>query len=348
MIVSISVWEVSKRWFKPATPLKNSWTAEEMASAFSRFAKMVAAVSKGFCCGSVEVKEGLMGLSASFFSVSALPMSFLFSFSGVAGILSWAFSSFGGGEAGRLTDGVLSAVAWVAVFLVFFLRPMMGACTGSSITAFAEVSSGLADSSACFARACLSFFCWLFVTCLAGADPTLGGGGELARDKEVDVTEALSDIFSLIGVPGGWIEEKLPQRDTCLLAAEPAVAAATDGEAAAARGGVSAFGVGTARMVRVWFWRVTDGREVADAAVAGVLGWETPDVIGRTDSFVSTDLLSPDEAATDPKSFFEASFAAAMSSFPGSWRFSIVWRDFLGLTSLSFLGWSWSGFGLDE
>ncbi len=127
---------------------------------------------------------------------------------------------------------------------------MIGACTGSSTTTFAGASSVLEDSSACFARVCLSFFCWLFVTCLTGAEPTLVGGGELARDIEVDATEALSDIFSLSGVPGGWIEEKLPRRDTCLLTAEQAVAAATDGEAAAARGGVSGFGVGSARMVR--------------------------------------------------------------------------------------------------
>ncbi len=181
-------------------------------------------------------------------------------------------SSFGGGEAGRLADGLLSAVPRVAVFLAFFFRPMIGACTGSSTTAFAGASSNLEDSSACFARDCLSFFCWLFVTCLTGADPTLLRGGELGRDMEVDATEALSEIFSLSGVPGGWVEEKLPRRDTCLLAAEPAVAAKTDGEAPAARGGVTGFGVGSARRARGCFERVADGRELCDAAVAGVLG----------------------------------------------------------------------------
>jgi len=40
------------------------------------------------------------------------------------------------------------------------------------------------------------------VVILTGAEPTFdSGGGELARDIEADVTEALSEIISLVGVP---------------------------------------------------------------------------------------------------------------------------------------------------
>ena len=33
-----------------------------------------------------------------------------------------------------------------------------------------------------------------------GAEPILEGGGEFARDMEVDVIEALSEMISLVGV----------------------------------------------------------------------------------------------------------------------------------------------------
>jgi hypothetical protein len=42
----------------------------------------------------------------------------------------------------------------------------------------------------------------LFVVVLTGAEPTLAGGGELALDMEADVMEALSEMISLVGVPG--------------------------------------------------------------------------------------------------------------------------------------------------
>ena len=46
------------------------------------------------------------------------------------------------------------------------------------------------------------FLCILFVVVRTGAEPTFDGGGELARDKEADVIEALSETISLVGVPG--------------------------------------------------------------------------------------------------------------------------------------------------
>jgi len=42
----------------------------------------------------------------------------------------------------------------------------------------------------------------LFVVARTGAEPTLFGGGELALEIEVEVIETLSDIASLVGVPG--------------------------------------------------------------------------------------------------------------------------------------------------
>ena len=51
---------------------------------------------------------------------------------------------------------------------------------------------------------------------LTGAEPTLPGG-EFARDIEVDVNDALSDILSSSGVPGRCIEVMLGRREACLL-----------------------------------------------------------------------------------------------------------------------------------
>ena len=164
---------------------------------------------------------------------------------------------FGVGEEGRVAVGVESAVPLVAVFLVFFLRPIMGACSGCSAMAGTGASWVLEASSFNLARACLSFFCWLFDTCLRGADPILAGGGVFAREMEAEVSDALSDILSLTGVPGTCTDAKLPLREGCLFATEggPAAAAGTlalDGEADDRRGGGSAMGVETTRSVRDW------------------------------------------------------------------------------------------------
>lgn len=63
----------------------------------------------------------------------------------------------GSGEFGRVAVGVESAV--LRVFLVFFFRPTIGACSDSSGIGFSGTTSALTASSTCFARACLSFFC---------------------------------------------------------------------------------------------------------------------------------------------------------------------------------------------
>lgn len=172
--------------------------------------------------------------------------------------------AFGVGDEGLVAVGVESAVPLIAVFLVFFLRPMMGACSGCSAMAGTGASWALEASSFNLARACLSFFCWLFDTCLTGADPILTGGGVFAREIEAEVNDALSDILSLIGVPGTCTDARLPLREGCLFAAEGGAAAGAsgsgggggtltlDGEADGTREGGSATGVETTRSVRDW------------------------------------------------------------------------------------------------
>ena len=100
--------------------------------------------------------------------------------------------------------------------------------------------------------------------CLTGADPTLPGGGEFARESVVEAKDILSQNFSLAGVPGRSIEIILGRRDGCLLMVGGAIA----GEA----GRVSAFGGGGTRLARTWFGRVVEGTDACEAAVAGVEG----------------------------------------------------------------------------
>lgn len=109
------------------------------------------------------------------------------------------------GEDGRLKVGVDATVALPPTcFLAFFLRPIIGACTGSGSDDFTKSSITIIFSSAiCFARSWRSFFACVFVFFLIGAEPTLPpAGGELAREIEVEVTDALSETNSLAGVPG--------------------------------------------------------------------------------------------------------------------------------------------------
>ena len=77
---------------------------------------------------------------------------------------------------------------------------MIGAITsGSVFDAAARAAASASDL--CFSN-WRCFFCMLLVVILTGAEPTLDGGGELALEIEADVTEALSEIASLVGVPG--------------------------------------------------------------------------------------------------------------------------------------------------
>jgi len=141
------------------------------------------------------------------------------------------------------------AVALVVGLLVFFFRATMGACSASSAASLWSSSFAAFISSAiCFARSCLSFFAW-FLPFLIGAVPTLPlGGGEFARDKEVEATEAMSDIRSLAGVPGRLIDVMLGCLDG-ILAATAAGKGGGTLEDEDTGGGVSALGVANTRMV---------------------------------------------------------------------------------------------------
>jgi len=126
--------------------------------------------------------------------------------------------------------------------------------------------------------------------------PTLLGGGEFARDMDVEVIDALSDIRSPIGVAGRLIEARLGCLEGSLLA--PTGLAAAGGRAeVGAVDGVSAFGIGKTRIVL--------GPAVIDVGtVCGVL----------IDDSVAVD----DELAGPACESFKVSVAAEILSFPGS------------------------------
>jgi len=107
----------------------------------------------------------------------------------------------------------------VVGFLVFFLRPIIGACITSTSDLFSSIAI---SSSICFFRSCRSFLACDLVFLRTGAVPTFPpiGGGELALEKVVDVTDAVSDIISLIGVPGRFIDAILACLDRNLSTVE--------------------------------------------------------------------------------------------------------------------------------
>lgn len=140
------------------------------------------------------------------------------------------------------------------------------------------------------------------------------GGGELARETEVDVIDTLSGIetCSLDGVPGTLMEARLGLRDGNLLAAAEA-----PGVAGGAGGGVSAFGVWTTRSVLGAVLMAGDAElppglsgtldedegvcETVRCALLGVFGSLELDAKAEVDAPVPT--------------------AAVMSNLPGCFRF---------------------------
>jgi hypothetical protein len=85
----------------------------------------------------------------------------------------------------------------------------------------------------------------LLVVTRTGAEPTFGGGGELARDIDADVIEALSEMISLVGVPGRSsleLDAMLAWREDTMVCGN--IEVVEDGVALLA-GGNSDFGVGT-------------------------------------------------------------------------------------------------------
>lgn len=103
-----------------------------------------------------------------------------------------------------------------------------------------------------------------------GADPTLEGGGEFARETDADVMDALSDNISLTGVPDlsnretearlGWREGKGSPGGCIELADEGADTSALEG--------TSAFGVGNTLKVFGAF-RIAGDETLAEAGVLG-------------------------------------------------------------------------------
>jgi hypothetical protein len=112
-----------------------------------------------------------------------------------------------------------------------------------------------------------------------GADPTLltpGGGGELARDCEVEVIDTLSDMetCSLDGVPGRFIDATLGLRDGSL------PTNAVDGvETDGTTGGASALGVAVCTTRNVLGAVLKAGEGILAFGLAGTDGadgaWDT-------------------------------------------------------------------------
>lgn len=209
-----------------------------------------------------------------------------------------------GGEEGRLavgvvpllpgieflTDDILDAAAFS--FFVFFFLLTIASCCGSGCICFAssiaagDASSLVFSSSSCraLARSCRSFFIWLFVFARTGAEPTFppvtgpatedeDGGGELARDCDVDVIDRLSDMdtCSLDGVPGTFMDATLGLRDGIFpVSATGKGGLIVVGNAEGGGGGVSALGVGTILNVRGAV--LTSGEE--DDAILGLSGFD--------------------------------------------------------------------------
>lgn len=111
-----------------------------------------------------------------------------------------------------------------------------------------------------------SFFTWFFETARTGADPTLFGAGELAREADADV---YSDPTSG-GVVGRLTDDWdwLVLRDRCFATGVEV----SDGAAAGGNEGNSGFDVSTTR--KTLGCRVVEGSVVRETALAGVSGRE--------------------------------------------------------------------------
>jgi hypothetical protein len=145
---------------------------------------------------------------------------------------------------------------------------MIGAMTSGSAFAAAAIAAASA-SDLCFSN-WRCFFCILFVVILTGAEPTLEGGGVFALEIEADVTEALSEIASLVGVPGRsclGIEARL----ACLVGTDGGKTEVTDDGVALPAVGVSTLSAldGTSRNVLGVFRVRGDCTAEADGVLGG-------------------------------------------------------------------------------
>lgn len=87
---------------------------------------------------------------------------------------------------------------------------------------------------------------------------------------EVEVIDTLSDIRSLTGVPGRWVDDKLPRREGTF--AGVAVVESFEPEAVDVLCGVPCLDVGRTRIVRAWPLFPTFAPEACEIAVTGVSG----------------------------------------------------------------------------
>jgi hypothetical protein len=135
------------------------------------------------------------------------------------------------------------------------------------------------------------------------------GGGELALDIDVDVTEALSEIISLMGVPGILTDAMLACRDLSL--STEGKWGTDEAEGVGRDGGTSLFGVGTTRNVLGAMVRLMGDPEIAVAGLAG-----TDVVVDNTRAL----LVRPSafwELGAGDFSVSGVRMAAVMSSLPG-------------------------------
>jgi len=149
------------------------------------------------------------------------------------------------------------------------------------------------------------------------------GGGELARDADVEVTENMSTL-SLMGVPG-WVKEVILGRlDACLLA--PTTAEGTEGRTGTvdagggSAGGVSVLGVSVIRRVLGWVVLLI-GDPVDTVAAAGVPGRELIEAVVNDparDVLVNKSGFDADaEVETLGESSLSTNGVVSILSFPG-------------------------------
>lgn len=143
------------------------------------------------------------------------------------------------------------------------------------------------------------------------------GGGELALDADADVTDAVSNVVSLNGVPGGFTDAILACLDLSLSSVDTGGADCAGVEAR--EGGTSVLGVGTTRKVLGAVVRFIGDPVLAVTAVAGLAGTDVAEAPGVRLLFTWPSLCC--EIGAGDCSTAGGWVAALISSFPGGCRF---------------------------
>lgn len=146
----------------------------------------------------------------------------------------------------------------------------------------------------------------------------LKGGGEFAREKEVEATEMLSEICSLEGVPGGFMEAMLGCLEGNLVATF-----GKEGAALGIKGGVSILGVGVATTRNVRGAVFLSGESV-DAV--GLTGRDMGAIEPARESLPGVSIFKGVEVTEGTCVSTLWVTAAAMSNLPGCFRlFTSCW-----------------------